>query len=148
MRREFRHRIQCHIHVLNPRVALFFPYLERHVSLTHPRMPALLAVGLPSTGALDKKERQMLFAGRQIFGVERSQDWVLFDARIEVLDQPVKRLVRTNRLIYQSYGVNHIHNAIIQRWLARLNQPGLWAVKELSVLKRLYRPQRKNQEPR
>ena len=140
MCRKFRYRIQCRIHILDPRVTFFLAYLERHVSLTHTRMSALLAVGLPAASALDKKECQMLFAGRQIFRVERSQDWVFFDTRIKVFDQPVKRLVRTNRLIYQSYGVNHVHNAIIQRRLARLNPPRLWAVKELSVLKRLYRP--------
>ena len=82
----------------------------------------------------------MLFAGRQVFRVERSQNRVFLNTSIEDLDKPVEGLVGTNRLVYHPHGVNHIHIAIIQPLPEGLNPAILWEVKELSVLARLYRP--------
>lgn len=75
----------------------------------------------------------MLFAGRQVFRVKRSQHRVFLDTGIEVLDKPVEGLIRTNRLVYHPYGVNDIHIAIIQCPSEGLNPASLWEVKELSV---------------
>jgi len=53
LRSKLRHRIQCLVHVFNPRIALVPPDLKRHVPLPHPWMPTLLAVCLPPTRALN-----------------------------------------------------------------------------------------------
>lgn len=99
--------------------------------LAHARMPALLAVSLASACALDEKQSQMLPAGSQILRVKGTQNRIFLDTGVKKLDQPEKRLVRTNRLVYQPYGINDIHTAIIPPGPPWLDPSSLWKIIEL-----------------
>jgi hypothetical protein len=87
-------------HRAHPRVALGGPDAKRRVAHAQPRVPTLVGVGRRPAPVLHEKQRQPVLGRTEILlGIQRPQEVVVRDLRVEARDDPAERRLAADDVI-------------------------------------------------